>query len=323
MPTAPHPPSDVLCVGLITVDHVCAPLKQLPAAGGLEMTDCIEPCVGGCAANVAVNLSRVGRRASIACRVGNEVLGSFAAQVLIDKGVDCDQLRFSKTSRTATTMVVNVRGEDRRFIHDAGANAELTGEEVPLDAIRQSRVLYVGGFGLNAALSGENVARLFAAARETGVLTVLDVVVGEEDVGAMLEPVLPYTDLFFPNEDESLAITGLSEPVRQGERFRQLGAQRVIITRGTRGTVLVDDKQCFQMAAHAVEQVDATGGGDAFVTGYLHAFLDGLEPEDCVRYGSALGASCVRAAGATSGVFGAEELEAFVRDHPLKITSIS
>ncbi|MGD9854887.1 MAG: carbohydrate kinase family protein [Planctomycetaceae bacterium] len=314
---------DVLCVGLITVDHVCAPLRRIPAAGQLEMTDRIELAIGGSAANVGLDLRRVGRCVSIAGCVGDDVLGRHVAQVLAAEGALCDQFTFSKTAPTATTMVVNVQGDDRRFIHAAGANTELTGNEVSRGVIGRSRALYVGGFGLNPQFSGENVARLFAAAREQGVLTVLDVVVGEQDVGAMLTTVLPLTDLFLPNDDEGRAITGLDDPLAQARRFRERGARCVVITRGRQGTILLDESRCLSMPAHRVPQVDATGGGDAFVAGYVHAHLDGHSPEECLRYGSALGASCVQAPGATTGVFRAAELEAFVKANPLPITAIT
>jgi sugar/nucleoside kinase (ribokinase family) len=322
MPTAARNNVDVLCAGLITVDHVCAPISHIPVAGELVMTDCIELAIGGSAANVGLDLRRVGRRVSIAGRVGDDVLGRHVASVLGEEGALSDQITFSPTAPTATTMVVNVRGEDRRFIHAAGANTEFTGHEISLDVVRRSRAIYVGGFGLNARLSGENVARLFETARAAGVLTVLDVVVGGEDVGRMLEPVLSLTDLFMPNEDECRDITGLSDPAEQARRFRELGARCVVVTRGEKGAILCDESRFISMAAHAVEQVDATGGGDAFVAGYVHAHLDGHSPEDCLQYGSALGASCVQAPGATTGVFRADQLAAFVKEHPLPITPL-
>ena len=45
----------------------------------------------------------------------------------------------------------------------------------------------------------------------------------------------------------------------------------------------------------------------------------GKDLADCVRWGSAVGASCVRSINATDGVFDREEAEDFLRDHPLKI----
>ena len=322
MPTAARNNVDVLCAGLITVDHVCAPIAHIPAAGELVMTDRIELAVGGSAANVGLDLRRLGRRVSIAGRVGDDVLGRHVASVLGEEGALSDQITFSPTAPTATTMVVNVRGEDRRFVHAAGANTEFTGNEISLDVVRRSRAIYVGGFGLNARLSGENVARLFETARAAGVLTVLDVVVGGEDVGRMLEPVLSLTDLFVPNEDECRVITGLADPADQARRFRELGARCVVVTRGEKGAILCDESRFVSMGAHAVEQVDATGGGDAFVAGYVHAHLDGQSPEDCLQFGSTLGASCVQSPGATTGVFRADQLAAFVNENRLPITPL-
>lgn len=319
MPLA-APKYDVLCAGIIVADHVCAPIARVPPAGGLEMTDRIDLTIGGCASNVGVDLARVGLRACVAGRVGDDVLGRHVAAALAAEGVATDQVTFSTTAQTATTMVVNVRGEDRRFIHAAGANAEFTGAEVTLEAIRASRALYVGGFGLNAALSGERVAELFGIARAAGVLTVLDVVCACDDVAGMLRPVLPLTDLFLPNRDEGEIITGLTSPVEQAQLFRQQGVACAVVTCGSRGAVLADGTRTLRSGVYEVEQVDATGGGDAFVAGFLYGRLHGRSVEDCLRLGSALGASCVQSPGATTGVFRAAELEEFVQAHALAIS---
>ncbi|MBL8848659.1 MAG: sugar kinase [Planctomycetaceae bacterium] len=316
------PRYDVLCAGIIVADHVCAPIAAIPASGGLAMTDRIDLTIGGCASNVAVDLARLELRACVAGRVGDDVLGRHVAAVLESEGVACDQVAYSRTAQTATTMVVNVRGEDRRFIHAAGANAEFTGDEVTADAIRNSRALYVGGFGLNAALSGERVARLFQTARAAGVLTVLDVVCALDHIDRMLEPVLPLTDLFLPNRDEAENITGLTDPVAQAQRFRDQGVGCVVVTCGAQGAVLAEATRIVRSGAYAVRQVDATGGGDAFVAGFLYGRLHGRSADDCLSLGSALGASCVQAAGATTGVFRRSELEAFVAGHPLPITPV-
>ncbi|MCA9054875.1 MAG: carbohydrate kinase family protein [Planctomycetaceae bacterium] len=71
--TVPLPmPIDVLCAGLIVADHVCAPIERFPPAGGLATTGRLELTIGGCAANVAVDLARLGLRVAIGGRVGND-----------------------------------------------------------------------------------------------------------------------------------------------------------------------------------------------------------------------------------------------------------
>jgi sugar/nucleoside kinase (ribokinase family) len=314
---------DVLCAGLIVADFVSAPIAGIPAAGELAMTDRIDLTIGGCASNVAVNLAKLGLRSCVAGRVGDDVFGRYVCAALEAQGARCDQVSVSQTAPTASTMIVNVQGEDRRFIHAAGANAEFTGREIAPSAVARSRVLYVGGFALNAALGGPSVADLFRAARDQGVVTVLDVVIGDPALAwPMLEPVLPLTDLFLPNHDEGRLITGLSDPPAQARRFRDAGAGTVVITCGPHGAWLVNAGGGMRIGAHHVLQVDATGGGDAFVAGYLYGLLKGCAEEACLRYGSAMGASCVRSMGATTGVFTAPELEEYVASHPLPVTPL-
>ena len=73
----------------------------------------------------------------------------------------------------------------------------------------------------------------------------------------------------------------------------------------------------WQIGIHPVEAVDSTGTGDAFVAGFLYGRIQGHPILKCLEYGAAMGASCVRSLGASTGVFTAPELEAFVTSHPL------
>ncbi|MCA8996899.1 MAG: carbohydrate kinase family protein [Planctomycetaceae bacterium] len=313
---------DVICVGLVVADHVCAPISRFPPAGELVTTRSLTLTIGGCAANVAVDLAKLGVSASLVGKVGDDVFGQYVRDELERCGVNCRGMSISPTTQTSGTMVVNVQGEDRRFIHAVGANAELTGGEVTDGDLAAAKILYVGGFGLNAALSGENVAQLFQRARKHGVRTVLDVVVDHPKmVSEMLPAPLQHTDLFLPNTDEARMLSGLAAPNEQAEHFLKMGARTVIITQGPGGALLQEQgRPPVRISSHAVEQVDGTGGGDAFVAGYLYGLLKEASVEECLNYGAASGASCVQIAGATTGVLRAPELEAFVAEHRLGVT---
>jgi sugar/nucleoside kinase (ribokinase family) len=315
---------DVLCTGLIVADHVAAPVPALPASGALVSTPKTELTIGGCAANVAVDLVKLDVPANLVGRVGNDVLGQFVIDRLQAAGVGCHGLVASDVSQTATTLVVNVEGEDRRFIHAPGANVELTGHEVTAQMLSECRIVYVGGFGMNPALSGTNVAEMFATARRLGVLTVLDVVVGDpQTIAELMTPVLPFTDLFLPNTDEARLMTGIESPVRQAEHFRSLGASAVAVTCGGDGAVLVSQPGgARRIKAHSVDQVDGTGGGDAFAAGMMLGLLNDADLEECLLYGAAMGASCVQTTGATTGTFNRAELREFVEQHPLAVEAI-
>jgi sugar/nucleoside kinase (ribokinase family) len=316
-------PFDCLCLGIVVADHVCEPISHLPQAGELVLTPRTHLSIGGCAANVAVDLVRLGRQAAVVGRVGDDAFGRIVTDALRSAGVEVAHIASLPGEATSTSMIINVKGEDRRFIHSPGANARLEGSEISPDLLKQTRAVYVGGYGLSDHPTPERIAALFRAAREFGVKTVLDVVVPEgRDCWPYLEPVLPSTDVFLPNDHEARTITRLADPAEQAAAFRQAGAQTVVITCGSRGSVIASPSGIFRWAAFPIEFLDGTGSGDAFAAGYIHALLEGCDVSECVRVGSALGASCVRAAGATTGVFNAAELSEFLNSHPLDVSPV-
>lgn len=314
---------DCLSTGVVVADHLCAPVSHLPEPGELVLTERLVLNIGGCAANLAIDLARQGASVGLAGCVGQDIFGRFVAETLNEAGVDTRGLRQLAEVGTAGTLIVNVSGQDRRFIHALGANAVMQPSDIPLDLVRNSRVLYVGGYLLLAAMDPHALAEVFAAARAADVLTVLDVVVpGPGDHFSALEPLLPVTDLFLPNDDEARAITGLSDPIAQAQRFQDAGARTTVITAGANGTWLVNDQMRLRAGAYEVEFVDGTGAGDAFDAGFIAGLLAGWDERRCLQYGSALGASCVRAVGTTPGVFTRAEAEAYIDLHPLQIDTL-
>lgn len=316
---------DCLCAGIVVGDSVCQPISRMPPPGGLATTDRVEFTIGGCAANVAVDLSKLGLRIGVSGRMGDDVFGREVRDRLMSASVDCAGLVLSQTAPSSTTFVLNVRGEDRRFIHCVGANAEYDGTQVSAADIASARVLYVGGFGLLQALTPDKVIRMFRLAREAGVITVLDVVLPDHgELLSWIEAVLPWTDYFFPNNDEAEKLLGgEANPCVQVQMFRDMGAQSVVITCGSQGAILASSTQRLKSGIYRVEPVDATGTGDAFVAGYVFGLLGNAPADQCLRLGTAMGASCVQSMGATTGVFNAQELLGFLETQTLNIETWS
>jgi sugar/nucleoside kinase (ribokinase family) len=311
---------DCLSVGLLVADHLCAPIPQLPRAGQLVLTDQLLLNIGGCASNAAMDLARLRVKVGVVGCVGGDVFGRFVIETLQSAGIDASSVRCLPDVGTSATLIVNVAGEDRRFIHAVGANGKLSAADIPLDRLRQSRVFYVGGYLLMPSLDQDELAELFRAARAAGVTTVLDVVLpGPGDHRDKLARLLPETDVFLPNDDEAAVITGLTDPRGQAQWFHDAGAGTVAITCGGRGSVLVSHGLRVDAGAYAVDYVGATGAGDAFDAGYIAGLLQGGDPLHCLKWGSALGASCVRSIGATESVFDRAEAEEFMRAHELRV----
>ncbi len=312
----------VLCAGVIVADHLCTPLPRLPASGELLPADELRLEIGGCASNAAVVLAKLGVSAAVCGRVGDDSFGRFVAETFTARGVDSRALAVDPTRATSQTLIINVRGDDRRFIHSFGANAgfEVGDLEAALDSATPPKVLYVGGYLVLPSLAPHALAACFQKARARGIVTVLDVVTpGPGDYLDRLRPILPETDVFLPNSDEGLTILGEHDPVRQALIFHELGAKRVVITCGGAGSVAVSDALKARLGSFPVTFLDGTGGGDSFDAGYIAGILDGRDELGCLTLASALGAACVRAVGATAGAFTRAEANAFLASHSLSV----
>jgi sugar/nucleoside kinase (ribokinase family) len=324
-PTSQEPlAAPVVCAGLVVADHLCPPISHLPRPGELVTVDELVLNIGGGAANTAVDLARLGVRAAVRARVGDDIFGRFATETLEASNVDTSALVIDRDLPTSQTLVVNVRGEDRRFIHCVGANAGFVAAD--LDAVLKAspRVLHIGYFLILPRLDAAELAERFARARRAGTLTLLDV--ATPGPGSYLEPlktVLPHTDIFVPNTDEAELILGERDPVRQALAFHEMGARRVVITRGEHGVISVSDDLRVKLGTYPISFVDGSGGGDAFNAGYIVGLLEGRSELECLKLASAVGASCVRAVGTTAGVFTRAQAEEFVGSHQLAVETFS
>ena len=68
---------------------------------------------------------------------------------------------------------------------------------------------------------------------------------------------------------------------------------------GEEGTYLLSREQRFKAGIFPMPFVGGTGAGDAFDAGYIAGLIRGLDPRECVAWGSVLGASCVRSISAS------------------------
>ncbi len=311
---------ECLCTGILFADHACSPIERLPAEGELVPAQRMQLGLGGCASNAALDLARLGVKVGASGCVGNDTYGQFVIDELTQGGVDASGIHRQNGIHTASTMIINVKGQDRRFVSSPGANTLFCVDHIPAKWLEETKLIYVGGYLMLDALETDKMVALLAEARAKGKITVLDVVgMSGDDTFERVAMMLPEVDVFLPNDDEAQELTGLSDPVHQAEEFRKAGAKTVVITQGSDGAIAVGDGFRLRSGVYPTQYVGGTGSGDAFDAGYIMGLLLGEDTAGCLRWGSALGASCVRAIGATESVFNREEAEAFMKEHALKI----
>ena len=85
-------------------------------------------------------------------------------------------------------------------------------------------------------------------------------------------------------DDEARVLLG--EPDEDG--LRSLGVPEVVVTLGSRGSLVLADGQVQRAAAQPVDNADPTGAGDAFAAAYLVSRATGHGPRAAARRAAAL-----------------------------------
>lgn len=304
----------VAAVGTYIVDVLGRPVAELPRGQRSLMLEEIRMTPAGTAGGTAVDLARLGARVIAVGAIGTDLAGDFLVGALRAEGVDAAHLVRRDGPQTSCTILPIHPDGSRPAWHVPGANATFTEADVPAEVLTTADAVHLGGLTALPGVDGEPAGRILAAARAAGAMTSADCLgVRGDEPEAALAPVLPHVDVFMPNEDEALAITGARDAAGAARRLRALGAACVIVKRGADGCLVVDDdgeRALGGLPAPAV--VDTTGCGDAFCAGVLVGRCAGWGIDDSARLGCATGTLNVRSLGSDAGARDIDEALAFL-----------
>lgn len=294
---------------MLVADVVGRPIEAFPPRGTLASVERMELHVGGCAANTGIALARLGISTAVLGKVGADGFGDFLRQTLEKNSVDVQNVVCDPAMSTSATMVAVHADGERTFLHHTGANASYSAADVAWPIVAAADILHIAGPFLMEKFIGEGCADVLRQAKAMGKTTTLDTV---WDVTgrwmAALAPCLPFLDYALPSLEEARRITGRETPRDIAQVFLDHGVGTVGIKMGEAGAyVRTVGGEDFTLPPPAVEAIDALGAGDAWAAGFLCGLTHGWDLEKMTRFANAVGACCVQALGATTGVRSFEE----------------
>ncbi len=307
---------DVACIGILVADVIAKPVDKMPGAGLLERIDSIKIYSGGCAMNAGIDMAKIGIETAVLGKVGKDNFGSFLCEELQKYNVNVDGIVLDDAEQTSASVVLSSSNGERSFLHTVGANATFCYDDINWDVIEKSRIVFVAGTMLMDAFDGADCARVLKRCKEMGKITVLDTAWDSRGRWMeILEPCMPYIDVFMPSIDEAIELAGgETEPEKIADKFFDMGVKQVVIKLGSRGCYLRESKdaEAIVIPCYKVDAVDTTGAGDSFCSGFLSGMAKGLSFAACGRFANAVGAHCVMAMGASTGIKSYEEIQEFI-----------
>ena len=230
-------------------------------------------------------------------------------------GIVVDHVRRDARQSTSGTVIFTVQGEDRRYLHCIGANAEFHPGRHRLQFARRCPRSVLGGYLAMPSFGPDQLTRLFQEAKRRGLNTVLDVVMpaGASFDIATCGSRITLHDYFFPTRTRPHALPAvrMPGPSRISQRV-PTPTCAVIITRGPRGSIARRGGPRIETPPFEVETIDESGAGDAFTAGLITGLLETLGVRAHAFFRRCRGCFLHARARLLAGVFTFEEAVSFV-----------
>lgn len=298
----------IVVVGAAMLDLITY-LPRLPVAGETLHGSSFRMGYGGKGANQAVMAAKLGSQVAMVAKLGTDVFGDGTFENFQRQHVGTRHVhRTSDAFSGVAPIAVDDEGRNSIVIV-AGANDHLTEEEV-----EQARPVIAEAEVVVCQLEIPLAITLAALriARQEGVRTIVNPAPASE---RLPDELFALADIFCPNEHETELLTGgvvgsVTEASARAQQLRDRGAGAVVLTLGERGCLVLDDQGVAPLPSDAVDVVDTTGAGDAFVGSLAHFLARGATLREAAGWACRVASLSVTGRGTQSSFPDADGLPA-------------
>jgi ribokinase len=237
-----------------------------------------------------------------------------ALRAAANAGVDLRQVQRDALLATGLCLAAVSPGGQRTFFSFRGANVAL--DAAPLLAADMGGVLLhlCAHSLLEEPQRGAALLTADEALRRHTLLSLDLCTPAARNCRDLIFDLLPRLAILFMNEDE-LALLLPGQP--PDEALRALigrGARLVALKRGARGCIVMTRRGSLVLDAAQVQASDTNGCGDAFVAGFLWAYLRGATLAGCAALANLVGSLTATRPGAAEALPTLAELLAHLRE---------
>lgn len=300
---------DVVAIGELNVDLILNRIQGEPQVGKEIFAEDMILTLGSSTAIFAANIACLGSKTGFVGMIGKDIFGSLVENSLSEKGVDTSMLIKSDKSSTGATICLNYN-EDRANVTYQGAMDIMSFEDIDKTIFNKTKHIHLSSVFMQSGIK-RDLLEILKYAKQNNVTTSLDTQWDPNEKWDMdYEEILPYVNIFLPNETELKFLTKsetLEEAIKKIEPFINV----CVVKRGRKGSILLQ-KGVGPVEIDAClndQVVDAIGAGDSFNAGFIHAFVKGAAAVDAQINGNLTGAVNTTAAGGTGAFTSAEEVK--------------
>ncbi len=287
---------------MISVDHV--PGHDEKVRGRL-----LGKFPGGIIGNFCCAAARFGARTGIVTVVGEDEYGSLCRKDYAETGVDCRRIVVRKDASTYFCIVLLDRtGEKVLTLIETPLIVPRT-QDVDIQYVRRARYAHVSSLDFD-------LLRFVATNVSDSVSVSFDIEAHANETSlAKWEEVIPKARTIFINDAGIRMLYGSEDIPANARRMLALGPAAVVVTQGSRGSLVCAEHGIFTQPAFAVEVKDTTGAGDCYNAVFLSCLARGLDLRRSCLHATAAAALAIQSIGSRTGFPSFGQVEGFLRTH--------
>lgn len=281
--------------------------------------------IGGCAANVAVGLSKLGVETECYTKIGDDYIGNWIKEELEKNGVNTTLVEIENDCKSDLSAIISDKSSGEHTIFfNRDANEKL---EIVPEKIANCEWFFV------SALNGDwksNLEKIIKTAKDKNIKMIMNPGQAniKEDYQKVVEAI-KNSELIMANKDEIVEIVNrvgefskedLDDELFLMKKIMELGPKAISLTDGIRGAWGFDGENLYRVNTIGKNPLETTGAGDAFSSGFIAAYVNEETLEECLKWGIVNSGNSLNFYGAIEGLLKKEEMVKKIKE--IKIEKI-
>ena len=295
--------SFVAAFGKLNVDLLYSGMPRIPNEGEEIYSKDFKVCLGGGLPATMINCSRLGIPAKIGTFLGDDMFSQFAKGEL-DKSNTKYEIFESKNFPLNVTSAI-ITEKDRTFVSYGGT-------ETYSDEMLQK--IYDSLKGAKVVAMQEKLIPVYKELKKEGTILVLDTGYSDDMSFEKHKDLIEIADYYTPNIDETEKLTGTKD---YKEALKILGEyfEKPIVKLGKDGCAGFDGDYFVIENIDEFKCVDATGAGDAFLSGFIYGLYNDFDFRKCILAGNITGGKCVTGIGCLTEYVNENEIKEYLKKY--------
>lgn len=289
----------IIVLGSCNTDMVIKS-DRIPVPGETILGGAFMMNSGGKGANQAVAAARLGGNVTFIAKTGNDLFGKQAIQQYKEEGIDTQYIVSDPNLPSGVALITVDKNGENCIVVAMGANSSL----IPADfkkAEEELKTAEVLLMQLETPIETIEYAAQFA--NENGVKVILNPAPAQ----SLSDSLLKNLYMLILNETEAELISGIkvddfADARKAATAICEKGVEKVIITMGSRGSLLKDENNFEEVSAYKVNAADTTAAGDTYCGAVAVAIAEGKSLLEGIKFATKCSAVTVTKMGAQASI---------------------